>query len=157
MNNTEAVALCRLVAAHCPAQHFDEYTPDAWYDVLSDITFEDARSAVNQLARQQTFIAPNEVRQVVMAIRRDRIERGRGYLAPPKWLDDMPDGPEQAIAYRDWIQQAERDLADGREPESATPIPGIGAPDELRRQFPHIIAAIEQVQRQERDGQAEAS
>lgn len=34
MEAREAIMLCRYVQALCPAQKFDQYTPDAWLDAL---------------------------------------------------------------------------------------------------------------------------
>ena len=62
MTPTEVVILTRYVAAMCPAQKFDEYTPDAWFDVLADLQIEDARLAVAALAKHQTFVSPAEIR-----------------------------------------------------------------------------------------------
>src|SRR5690606_14585339 len=46
MTPEEAVILARYVKAMCPQQRLDEYTADAWYDVLAPYPLEDARAAV---------------------------------------------------------------------------------------------------------------
>lgn len=105
MNHTEVVILTRYVAAMCPAQKFDEYTPDAWFDVLGDLRLEDARTAVANVARTQPFIAPAEIRSEVRRIRDDRLDRLEGFLIPPAELS--PTG------YRDWLIDARKRIADG--------------------------------------------
>jgi len=117
MNRTEAVTLCRLVRAHCPAQAMDEWTPDAWFDVLAGVRAGDALAAVKHLAKTQAFIAPSEVLARVRYVRNDRLERGRPSLSPPDWIGELEDGPEQVIAHARWLADAERSLADGNPPQ----------------------------------------
>lgn len=106
MNPAEALALTRLVAAMCPAQKFDEYTPDAWGVLLEDVRFEDARHAVTNLGRKQVFIAPSEILTEVRRIRDDRLARNPE-PAPP---DEMADDPH---AQQAWQLEMRRRIADG--------------------------------------------
>src|SRR6266487_3205722 len=55
----EAVALCRFTSACCPAQKFDEYTPDAWGLILADVRFEDAKAAVVEIKKNSTWVDPS--------------------------------------------------------------------------------------------------
>lgn len=73
MTPTEAVLLTRYVEACCPQQRFDEYTADAWHDLLGDLTFEDCKQAAAAVARRQPFVAPAEIRAEVRAVREARI------------------------------------------------------------------------------------
>ena len=50
MTPDETVALARYVRALCPAQRFDEYTPDAWHDLLHRYTRDEARAAAAAVA-----------------------------------------------------------------------------------------------------------
>jgi len=117
MNRAEVVTLCRMVRAYCPAQAMDEFTPDAWFDVLAGVGAEDALNAVKHLARSQSFIAPNEVRARVVYVRLDRIERGKPSLRVPDWIGELPEGDEQTIAYARWETEMHDFLADGGRPE----------------------------------------
>lgn len=72
MNQQETAALIRMVKALCPAQRFDEYTPDAWLLVLDDIPADAAVNALKPLARTQRFIAPADIAE---HIRRERAQR----------------------------------------------------------------------------------
>ncbi|WP_370665365.1 hypothetical protein [Streptomyces sp. IBSBF 2507] len=72
MNSQEAAALCRYVRALCPQQKFDEYTPDAWHDILGDYQLADARQAAAQVARRQPFVAPAEIADEISKIRGSR-------------------------------------------------------------------------------------
>lgn len=104
MTPTEAVKLTRLVRAICPQQQFDEYTADAWGDLLADLRLEDCTLAVRQLGQQQVFIAPAEIRAAVRKIRTERIDR----TPLPDPDPDMT--PVQTIA---WLRQMRRAIADG--------------------------------------------
>lgn len=46
----------------------DEYTPDAWFDLLEDLPLEVAKSAVVRIARRQPWVAPAEIRAEANAI-----------------------------------------------------------------------------------------
>lgn len=113
MTPQEAVKLCRLTQACCPAQKFDAYTPDAWIDLLSDIRFEDAEAAVKEVARKQPFVSPSEIRAEVRRVRSKRIAEDVIHeLHPPVDLD-----PDDAKAYISWLSGAIRALGDGEVPE----------------------------------------
>ena len=70
MTPEETVILARYVRALCPQQKFDEYTPDAWHDVLGDFTLDEARTAAAAVARQQAVVAPGEIATEVRKARR---------------------------------------------------------------------------------------
>jgi len=105
MNNTEAFTLLRYVVACCPAQKIDEYTPDAWTKLLGDLRFVDCEQAVTNLAQEQEFIAPKDVRKEVKRIRTKRIDT-HGPFDPPD--------PDMSVAeYLVWQKQARKIIADG--------------------------------------------
>lgn len=90
MNPTESLALTRFVRAACPQQKLDEYTPDAWHELLADLTFADCKGAVVELAKRQPFVSPAEIRTEV---RRARNERCRANMADPEYdRDDVAGG-----------------------------------------------------------------
>lgn len=70
MTPDETVILARYVRALCPQQKFDEYTPDAWHDVLADYTLDEARTAAATVAGRQAFVAPGEIATEVRKNRR---------------------------------------------------------------------------------------
>lgn len=72
MNSQEAAVLCRYVRALCPQQKFDEYTPDAWHDILGNYQLTDARHAAARVARRQPFVAPSEIADEITKIRAER-------------------------------------------------------------------------------------
>jgi hypothetical protein len=74
MTPEEAVNLTRYVRALCPQQKFDEYTADAWYDILSPHDLQDCRAAAANLAARQPFVAPAEIVAEVKRIRAQRLE-----------------------------------------------------------------------------------
>lgn len=104
MTSTEAAVLCRYVAACCPQQKFDPYTPDAWFDLLSDLPFDLCKTAAREVAKRQPFVAPAEIRTAVAAMRRATRSalREAGYK-PIEWDGESP--------YRDWQQQFNAELA----------------------------------------------
>lgn len=88
--------LCRYIRALCPQQKFDEYTPDAWADVLSGYQLDDARRAAAAVARRQPFVSPSEI---IAEIRRTRaaasgVPDGPGLSGPPPDAD-----PDDARGY----------------------------------------------------------
>lgn len=92
MNNREAVMLVRYVRALCPSQKIDEFTPDAWSDVLAGYELDDCRAACVALAARQPFIAPAEIITEVRKARRARLENfvyePDGLETPEEYLDN---------------------------------------------------------------------
>ena len=107
MSPEEAVALCRFTAACCPAQKFDEYTPDAWALMLEDVRFVDAKEAVVAVARKSPWCAPAEIIAEVKRMRAKRISEF-GPITPPADLD-----PDDTTAYREWWANIQTAIADG--------------------------------------------
>lgn len=97
MNPAESLALTRFVRAACPQQKLDEYTPDAWHELLADLTFADCKTAVVALGKQQPFISPAEIRAEV---RRRRNERCRADMTDPDYPADDVQGGLAAIKAR---------------------------------------------------------
>jgi hypothetical protein len=94
VNASETLALLRYVTACCPAQKVDEYTPEAWTDLLGDLRYADAKEAVRR-------------------IRADRIAR-HPHVDPPGNLTE--------IEYRSWLRDTQQAIADGRQiPRPALP------------------------------------
>lgn len=73
MTPDECVILARYVRALCPQQKFDEYTPDAWHDVLRDYDLNEATQAAATVARKQAFVAPGEIATEVRKTRRELV------------------------------------------------------------------------------------
>lgn len=126
MNNSEAVVLCRYVKAICPQQAIDEYTPDAWGDLLPDISLADARDAVRELGRRQPFIAPAEIVAETKRIRGRRIANAP-HPVPPPGLDP--------IETAEWLRAAWKRIGDGE-----------ALPDDQRgeledRDMAHVLAS----------------
>ena len=63
MNRADAIKLCRYVHAACPGQRLDEYTPQAWADILDGLnfSFDEARQAVISVKRRQPFVDCSEI------------------------------------------------------------------------------------------------
>jgi hypothetical protein len=101
VNSREAVVLVRYVRALCPSQKIDEFTPDAWFDLLAGYDLDDCRAACAQLAVRQPFIAPSEIIDEVRKARRDRLENFTYDPPPaerdPKYLDRLR-GQLRAVA-----------------------------------------------------------
>lgn len=120
MTPTEAVTLCRYVRAACPQQAMDEYTPQAWADLLGDLRIEDAREAARNLGKRQPFISPSEIRTEVHRIRERRIAEHPEPAPPP----DLT--PVQTVA---WLRDTRRRIADG---ETITSQPTAELPARVR-------------------------
>lgn len=108
MNRVDAIKLCRYVHAATPAQKLDEYTPQAWADILEDLPcgFDDARAAVVAIKRRQVFVDCSDIIAEVRAMRDERLRATPLPPAPPELLDDGP-------AYVAWIERETRRIADG--------------------------------------------
>lgn len=88
MTPDETVILARYVRALCPQQKFDEFTPDAWHDVLGDYQLVDARQAAARVAKRQPFVAPSEIADEISKIRGSRIH---DFVYQPPASDRDPD------------------------------------------------------------------
>ncbi|WP_393075144.1 hypothetical protein [Streptomyces sp. LN704] len=107
MNSQEAAVLCRYVRALCPQQKFDEYTPDAWHDILRNYLLDEARPAAATLASRQAFVAPGEI---ATEIRRNRADRMARHTDPTPAAN--PDDPQ---AYRDELAATRYAVATGQQ------------------------------------------
>lgn len=103
MTPSETVMLTRYVAACCPQQRIDEYTPDAWHDLLNDLDLADCRMAVISIKRRSVFVDPSDIRAEVRRIRRDRLER-----------EILPAPPPEPGRYKTELRAGIRRLADGK-------------------------------------------
>lgn len=76
--------MTRYVRACCPQQAIDEFTPDAWHDLLGGYSLADCRAAVAAVTRRQPFVAPAEIIAEVRRSRRhlEEQERTRQLLDP---------------------------------------------------------------------------
>lgn len=109
MTPDETVALTRYVAALCPAQRFDEFTADAWWDVLARYTLDEARAAAAAVAGRQPFVSAGEIATEARRARADRIGRDAETEAPP--ID-----PNRAIDYARMLRGRRDGVATGRIP-----------------------------------------
>lgn len=97
MTPTEIATIIGIVKALCPAQKFDEYTPDAWELVLEDFPFDDAKAALKTLGRQLRFISPADIAQEVRRVRNVRAAQYTDYADtlpvsdPDDWRAYMQD------------------------------------------------------------------
>jgi hypothetical protein len=86
----ETVKLCQYIQAACPAQRFDEYTPDVWAEIFpSWLTLDDAHAAVIVIKQRLRFVDPSDIIAEVKRIRSDRLARAV-IAAPPAELTDSP-------------------------------------------------------------------
>jgi len=107
MNRQEMVTFVRYVKAMCPAQAIDDFTPDAWRDVVGDLALADCRAAVVQMKRGNNppaWIDIGQVRMAVRDMRNRRIDEAGPYepgsgLTELEWRRRAADGqPLPAIA-----------------------------------------------------------
>lgn len=112
MTPNETVVLARYVRALCPQQKFDEYTPDAWHDVLGDYPLEAARRAAATVAKRQPFISPAEIIEVIDQQRAENASDFQGPGLPAEVPDADPDDP---VAYIAALRAQRYRAADGHE------------------------------------------
>lgn len=124
MTPREAVLLTRYVKACCPGQQIDEYTPDAWHDILGALELADCREAVRTIAARQPFVAPAEIAAEVKRVRAERLHDFQ-YVPVP--------GDESTAVYLAALREQREAVASGRrEPAPALP-PGADRSQELRQ------------------------
>ena len=99
MIKTEAAALCRYLQACCPQQKFDQFTSDAWFDLLADMPYGLAKLAAQRVASRQPFVSPSEIIAAAKAMRKavdphitDTLNEVEG------WAPDDPDADYPAWA-----------------------------------------------------------
>ncbi|MCM2394431.1 hypothetical protein [Streptomyces albipurpureus] len=122
MTEEEAVQIAEYVAAACPAQRFNEFTPDVWGEILKPYAVAEARTAVIAVARRQRWISPAEIVDEIKARREERIE-----LAHVVYDGDPSEtGAQSAVSRRALVRAA----ADGQLPPR-TPSVALGTVDRL--------------------------
>ncbi|MDX3637781.1 hypothetical protein PV728_47935 [Streptomyces europaeiscabiei] len=112
MNPNETVVLARYVKALCPQQKFDEYTPDAWHDVLGDYQLTDARAAAAAVAKRQPFVSPAEI---IGEIKRQRGDRADSFQGPGLPAEIPDANPDNVPAYLAALRAQRTRAADGIE------------------------------------------
>lgn len=134
MNREEAIKVTRAVKALCPAQAWDEGTPDFWALILADVRYEDAQTAVLRLGQRQRFIAPSEVADEVKVIRSERLDGVDAYRG------HYTGNPDDARAELDWWRDSLRRIGDGERPDD------VFEPQQLTaRKMPELGAAFKRV------------
>ena len=106
MTPEEAAKLSAYAEQCAPQQKFNEYTGDAWGDLLADVRFVDAKEAVIAITRRSPWISPAEIIAEVKTMRKRIAEFGP--ITPPA---EVQDG--NAAAYREWWKDVQRQIADG--------------------------------------------
>jgi hypothetical protein len=112
MNPKETVALTRYVRAMCPQQKFDEYTADAWHDLLSEYGLDEARAAAVVVGKRQPFVSPAEIIAVIRQWRTDNARDIQGPGLPAAVPDADPDDVQ---AYLAALRQQRMRAGDGLE------------------------------------------
>lgn len=151
MTPRDAVMLVRYVKACCPQQQIDEFTPDAWHDLLGDLSLDDCRNAVAAVAKRQPFVAPAEIRSEVRRLRDDKLSRAVMPAPPPEIADDP-------VRYREFLAASLRRIADSRSVARALAAPprGTGLPDAYTEARAKLGAAIRKPTPQETAAQQAA-
>ena len=140
MTPPETVLLTEYVRACCPQQAIGEYTPDAWHDLLGDLSLADCREAVVAVAKRQPFVAPAEIRAEVRKIREDRLAR-----------TPLPAPPADPERYREVLAANVARVADGMTVRKALAGPLPGDPPAEWRKAREAITPPEQVKRDPRE------
>jgi hypothetical protein len=96
MIEQEWIVLFRYVRAMFPQQKFDEYTPEAWYDVLGQYEAAHVRAGVARCAAEKPFVSPAEI---VAAIRSARADADRDLQGPGQYAEVPDADPDDVQAY----------------------------------------------------------
>ncbi|MFC7219293.1 hypothetical protein ACFQLX_14105 [Streptomyces polyrhachis] len=127
MTEDEAVLLTRYVRAMCPQQRFDEFTADAWFDILAPYCLDEARTAVaRHIAAGNSFVSVGEIAAGIRRTRDERLQR-HTEAEPPR-------GDTGDAAYPMALAAERRAVADGCvEPVPVSALPsGENAPYDNR-------------------------
>lgn len=116
MNPEDTIMICRYVAACCPQQAIDEFTPQVWHDHLEPFPYEQVKTATKALTANKPFVQISELVSEVKRIRHKNYAEGMAKLSPPEWVAQSDD-PQ---AYISWMRVAGKALSDGADPESDT-------------------------------------
>ncbi|MEE2040125.1 hypothetical protein Q8791_23180 [Nocardiopsis sp. CT-R113] len=130
MNAEEAIAVAELVSSICPAQRFNERTPDTWAVLLEDVDLIEAQGALKVLGKTHEFIAP---KNIIEQVNRDRRRRRTGYVAP------APANPDDEAGYRAQLYRANR--AASRPPMNPNRLALTAGDDVARRRAAELRAA----------------
>lgn len=112
MTPDETVVLARYVRALCPQQKFDEYTPDAWHDVLGEYRLEPARAAAARVAKAQPFVSPAEI---IAEIRKQRDAQADSFQGPGLPAEVPDADPDDVPAYLAALRAQRTRASDGLE------------------------------------------
>lgn len=115
MNPKEAVAITRYVRALCPQQKFDEFTADAWHDVLAPYTLDDCRVAAAAVAGRQPFVSPAEI---IAEITKHRSDTARDIQGPGQPAAVPDADPDDHVAYLAAVRQQRTRAGDGQQLKS---------------------------------------
>lgn len=119
--------LTGYLRAHFPSQPVDEFTTEALEELLAPYPAADCRKAVLNIAeRGEKWCAPTEVKAEVKRIRAKRVAD----FGVPEIPRDMD--PDDTLAYRRWLRETQRAIADGAEVTHPVAIKGaVPMPKEL--------------------------
>jgi hypothetical protein len=93
VDDAEVTALCRYIAAVSPAQQWDEFTADAWAEVIpADFTLDECRAAVIAIKQRQQWVDPNDII--------DEVRRARRHADEQHQLHVLKD----PAAYAAWVE-----------------------------------------------------
>lgn len=87
MSQEEWTIVFRYVKAMFPQQRFDEFTPDAWYDVLGEYDPYAIKAAIAAHAAKKPFISPAEI---IAAVSDASAERMDEFVYEPADPDETP-------------------------------------------------------------------
>ena len=107
MEPHELEMITQGIKSLCPAQKWDEYTPDVWLLVLRKVSYKDATLALERLGARQPWIGASDIATEVGKIRRDRSDR----------FTPMPNDVD-GVSYHDELRALREAVADGRMAEA---------------------------------------
>lgn len=125
LSESEAVALCRYAKAMWPHMAVDEFTPDAWGEVLAEFRAEDCKQAILNLAKRENFVSVGAIYGEVKRIRCKRAELAE--------LPEPPTGLSRA-EYLEWNRKVLRDAGDGILPTARPAIQRAPWSEDARRE-----------------------
>lgn len=136
MDIDQVTTLCTLVQALHPAQFVNvkpetiAVMPTAWLLVLDDVDPHDARTALSNIAKRETFIDPNMIRAEALRIRSRRVEGSDDYVPT---VD--PDDTARYLAELRWHRKTAGSSPLEGERSAVTARPHARSREDARRQL----------------------
>jgi hypothetical protein len=117
MNRVDVVRLVAYVSQLNPAQAIDEFTADAWWDVLGDlpVTFDQARAAAAKVAKRERWIAVSAIHgELLGTIRPHELSAPALAIQAPSKFQENPERAARIARNKEKFAEVRQRIAENR-------------------------------------------